>query len=398
MHSINAIMLLAWQLFSIAGLFFLNFAVMFVFRKRFEKKEWSFSTSYTLVVNLIWLILIFGDLLIFVFAMTEPYYSMGNLDFRSFSWAGSTIKLAIIFYFLYMVPQIAPVIVSILASAAQLHYYYGELSQQPLLLFVSFGGFVLLLLTAILIHQVRTTWINKFSRYLLTVLLFIVSWSLLLLPVQEYNVVDVFEKMLKFLFVILIVHFVNIQVRKYVQHYVTIENQIDTDYLTKIYNRNAFEKDIEPFFDQSGPEQSLAFAMIDIDHFKIFNDNYGHLLGDQVLQEVSKMSKELLITQGRNGRIYRLGGEEFGILYRNLTLAQATESLQTICESISQHKVATVAGLQRVTVSAGISQKREQDKNPKDLYERVDGYLYHAKKNGRRAITMENNLLSYRID
>ena len=63
MHSINAIMLLAWQLFSIAGLFFLNFAVMFVFRKRFEKKEWSFSTSYTLVVNLIWIILILSIVL-----------------------------------------------------------------------------------------------------------------------------------------------------------------------------------------------------------------------------------------------------------------------------------------------------------------------------------------------
>jgi diguanylate cyclase len=168
--------------------------------------------------------------------------------------------------------------------------------------------------------------------------------------------------------------------------------EILIDSLTEMYNRKAFDKKLCEFMDVFQKEKKFfSLIMIDIDHFKHFNDHYGHQLGDQVLKFMgSFLSKEL---KGKDFAA-RYGGEEFTILLMGTSVENAytvADNLRKNLSGVQLKYVKTGQVLGKITISAGIAAIREGD-TPESLVHRADKALYLAKQNGRNNVKTENDI------
>lgn len=125
----------------------------------------------------------------------------------------------------------------------------------------------------------------------------------------------------------------------------------------------------------------VSFIMVDVDHFKTYNDTYGHQEGDNVLRNVAKIMSSKL----RQGDVAaRYGGEEFCLILKNIEKTEATKIADRIREAISQHK----CGKCSVTVSMGVAECPGDASTPGELIEKADRALYHAKVTGRNRVIM----------
>lgn len=170
------------------------------------------------------------------------------------------------------------------------------------------------------------------------------------------------------------------------------------DPLTQLPSRRALEDDLK------NTGSKFTIAMLDIDHFKKFNDTYGHSTGDNVL----KLVAELMRTVRGNARIYRYGGEEFTILFNGKTAHDCTEYLDELRKKIANYKLILRdyekrpenedAGVTQrsntqnqpsvtVTVSIGIADNCKLD-DPIDVMKAADKALYKAKDLGRNRISV----------
>ncbi|WKY48138.1 GGDEF domain-containing protein [Eubacteriaceae bacterium ES3] len=154
------------------------------------------------------------------------------------------------------------------------------------------------------------------------------------------------------------------------------------DGLTGLLNRKEFENRLL----QMQANKRIALILLDIDHFKLVNDTYGHLAGDQVLIQVAKTLKEsvpdLFI-------VSRWGGEEFQIAGPVENLTEATEIAETIRIHIENLSLASEQGQIRFTSSFGVTLISSQFGNHLDTcFKRADDALYLAKSNGRNRVEM----------
>ncbi|MBI9047126.1 MAG: diguanylate cyclase, partial [Anaerolineaceae bacterium] len=165
------------------------------------------------------------------------------------------------------------------------------------------------------------------------------------------------------------------------------------DPLTGLYNRRHLEKMIQHELPRARRHAyPICFVMIDIDHFKMINDSFGHSVGDHVLQEVSK----LLLAQTRSEDfIYRYGGEEFLVLMTNIPLEDArlyAERLRNLVEE-AIIQINNPAAEINVTISLGIAGYNNGETTVDELLRAADKALYSAKTQGRnRVIVAETNL------
>jgi diguanylate cyclase len=162
-----------------------------------------------------------------------------------------------------------------------------------------------------------------------------------------------------------------------------------TDPLTGLGNRKYFDRSIEVAVQNalvSG--EPLSLLMFDIDHFKSFNDSYGHLTGDQVLRLVGMSLKQTIKGQDITARY---GGEEFVVVLPNTAMRQALTVADHIRRAIMSKelkKKSTGEILGRVTISVGVSMLKPDD-DTDSLIERADACLYAAKRNGRNRVICE---------
>ena len=168
----------------------------------------------------------------------------------------------------------------------------------------------------------------------------------------------------------------------------TVKKEAMTDGLTGLTNRKAFDRQIRNCIEDAMEDgEPLVLMMLDIDHFKKFNDTYGHQVGDQVLRLVART-----LTDGVKGRdtAARYGGEEFAIILPNTPVDSGLKVADTLRKSVENKEVVNKAShenLGRITLSAGLAEYRSGE-SVADFIERADQALYEAKKAGRNCVKM----------
>jgi diguanylate cyclase len=162
-----------------------------------------------------------------------------------------------------------------------------------------------------------------------------------------------------------------------------------TDPLTGLGNRKYFDRMIGMALQSAlASAEPLSLLLFDIDHFKSFNDSYGHLTGDQVLRLVGLSLKQTIKGQDITARY---GGEEFAVVLPNTALRQAltvADHIRRAVMSKELKKKSTGEILGRVTISVGVSMLKPGD-DPEALIDRADACLYAAKRNGRNRVICE---------
>lgn len=158
-----------------------------------------------------------------------------------------------------------------------------------------------------------------------------------------------------------------------------------TDYLTGIYNARYFYRRLaEEFSRAERYKLTLSCLMLDIDHFKLINDKYGHQIGDSVLSEIAQMLKKLTRS---SDLLARYGGEEFIMLLTQTSLEDAITKAETLRAFIEKQKFPKLKGGKNLTVSIGVSSYPiHKIRDAYDLVTYADYALYEAKNSGRNMV------------
>ncbi len=171
------------------------------------------------------------------------------------------------------------------------------------------------------------------------------------------------------------------------EHLELVRRDAMTDALTNLANRKAFDESLERACAHAEAEgETLTLAVLDIDHFKSFNDTWGHQTGDQVIRYVASVI-------GRAGHAARVaaryGGEEFALIFPGESARTALGVLEEIREEVSSRVLkrrSTNEDLGAITISAGLAE-RKAGEMASGLMERADAALYASKRGGRNRTT-----------
>lgn len=158
------------------------------------------------------------------------------------------------------------------------------------------------------------------------------------------------------------------------------------DALTGVYNRGFLEERLHLEVDRAARyDRELAFAMLDVDHFKAYNDSFGHPAGDLALQQVARLLSSGLRS---TDTVARYGGEEFVILLPETGKEQAMSLLDRLRESVEQHDFAAPGTGRpgRLTLSAGVACFPTDADSPDALRQHADDAVYRAKDAGRNRV------------
>jgi diguanylate cyclase len=169
------------------------------------------------------------------------------------------------------------------------------------------------------------------------------------------------------------------------------EERARTDTLTGLANRRALDEFLRKAQTTADWGEPLSVLLLDIDHFKTFNDNFGHGVGDQVLRLMARVLREKVRPQDLPARY---GGEELIAVLPDADLAACIETAERIRRAIGECTItrrSTGEALPNITVSIGVAQYRPGESTA-DLIERCDRALYLAKGGGRNRVVTESEL------
>lgn len=197
---------------------------------------------------------------------------------------------------------------------------------------------------------------------------------------------------------------------------IAINKKAITDSLTKMYNRDyllrVLEKKIDSLKMAEASKKNISVMIYDIDHFKPFNDTYGHVVGDEVLKQVARITVETCRDFDSEVVAARFGGEEFIIACPEASYVKAgqlAEKLRSNIEAfdteVIQNALNVKMPIKSITVSIGlfslgpqdfVSMRTDQDirKCIKNMIERSDEAMYHSKNNGRNQVTLYKDISS----
>jgi diguanylate cyclase (GGDEF)-like protein len=164
--------------------------------------------------------------------------------------------------------------------------------------------------------------------------------------------------------------------------YRKIKNEAEVDDLTGLYNRGVLKSETQEYIKTGIP---FSLVMIDIDDFKQINDRFGHLIGDEVLRNISKIIK---MSIRKTDTAFRYGGEEIIILFKNLKKDDAFVISERIRKSIENSCIVASGAYVRVTISGGVSSYPDDGNTISELIGRADDVLYkNCKRMGKNKIS-----------
>lgn len=152
------------------------------------------------------------------------------------------------------------------------------------------------------------------------------------------------------------------------------------DHLTGLLNRYEFNRSFEQLLNSPLDEEHVLLVL-DLDNFKAINDNGGHLLGDQLLQEVSYLIQS--VTR-KTDVVCRMGGDEFAVILHNCSILMAEKAAEKIISAVSQHHIQWKNKTLQVGISIGLALiKPSKVITPNDVIKRADAACYVAKSRGK---------------
>ncbi|RBP83918.1 GGDEF domain-containing protein [Marinomonas rhizomae] len=205
--------------------------------------------------------------------------------------------------------------------------------------------------------------------------------------IQNHNMADTMGVVLNiaiahmiYIFLLWTIIKLRVKTDQVIEHADTLENYAYVDLLTRALNRRGIEKVFNELdLDSVEQKKNYAILIIDIDHFKQFNDINGHLVGDEVLTRISgKLSR----TIHPNDVLGRWGGEEFIVLTLNRTPQQVMALAENLRAAVSNLVIDTISN---ITVSIGIGYSHEAS-SKEAVFKIADEHLYIAKQSGRNTI------------
>lgn len=211
-------------------------------------------------------------------------------------------------------------------------------------------------------------------------------------PILKWALGISFVFIIVLLFILRINRKLNLEIRSRKETERKLQELSITDELTTLYNRRYFNIIFTKLLNSAKRDNhNICFALMDIDFFKPYNDTYGHIMGDKALRDVSRCIKDSL--SRADDYCFRLGGEEFAILFKGLSKEQATKLIKGIKQNIEDLKIEHKknGASQYLTASFGLVIKDAKEvKNENELYREADALLYKAKENGRNKVCVND--------
>jgi len=159
-----------------------------------------------------------------------------------------------------------------------------------------------------------------------------------------------------------------------------LENKAQIDAVSRLYNRGTTEEKINNALEKRDEGSRHTLFIVDIDNFKVVNDTFGHLAGDDILRKIGEIFKGIFRKTDIVGRI---GGDEFAVLMTNVTSdRQITDRMKLVMGEIHGLPAKMGIGI-NVSVSVGITRSVAEDKEFDDMYKRADLAMYEAKTKGK---------------
>ncbi|MFC1753005.1 GGDEF domain-containing protein [Thermoproteota archaeon] len=167
------------------------------------------------------------------------------------------------------------------------------------------------------------------------------------------------------------------------------------DELTGFYRREGFDSFLENILKEANLNKSkCSIGIVDIDHFKKFNDKYGHLFGDEVLKYIAST---LRLTLEEAGYIFRYGGDEFVVVFPGSSSEDAYKLMKSCNHSVANRPFSNKGKLIVITVSCGVAGFPADGKDREKLFKRADDALYFSKRYGRNATTLAGRMVYQKI-
>ena len=239
---------------------------------------------------------------------------------------------------------------------------------------------LLVTLTLVLLFKIKNSWVNLFTTLAVSTIyiwlaFFVMKYFNLWIPIA----VPVIAIVLSYIATLAIKYFFKSEDYDYIYKLAT------NDSLTGLYNHRFFQDQMKINLEYCKRYNStFSLILIDIDKFKLFNDKYGHLIGDEVLRQVSQLLKSSI---RKADIICRYGGEEITIILPHTSNENAYILANKLCKIIGEHKFVVSKNLTvNVTISLGVSSYPDSGADVPKLIEIADKIMYNAKETGRNKV------------
>lgn len=255
--------------------------------------------------------------------------------------------------------------------------YISNLFPNPDILIQAFGVMVIILA----IFLINNRWLFSIFTSLFIGISYFVFVAV---SFTDVNISEFLAAMIHILIVIFLssVSSYGVNYHKRIQylHNLELVKMAENDALTGIYNKAKFNQEYARLADRARETSgNFAVVMFDIDDFKAVNDNFGHLVGDQVLKELTAMIRSHI---NKTDIFARWGGEEFVIILPDIQRAEAVEVAERLRTIVADHPFETTG---QITCSFGVASFKNGDDLDMVLH-RVDERLYRAKKSGKNRV------------